>query len=67
MRSLCKNCNLPEWPHPPFLTNRPDWKATRGGFPRLLSKGQGMDTTLSFGERTYGGIDLGVMRGVPLG
>ena len=45
-----------------LLTNRPDWKATRGGFPRLLSKGQGMDTTLSFGERTYGGIDLGDAR-----
>ena len=44
------------------LTRGPDWIATRGGHPRLLLEGQGMDTTLSFGERTFNGIDLGDKR-----
>jgi hypothetical protein len=47
------------WRH---LTRGPDWTATRGGHPRLLSEGQGMDTTLSFGERTFSNIDLGDKR-----
>jgi hypothetical protein len=45
-----------------LLTLAPDWIATRGGHPRLLMEGQGMDTTLSFGERTFSGIDLGDAR-----
>ena len=44
------------------LTFGPHWTATRGGHPRLLLEGQGMDTTLSFGERTFGDIDLGDKR-----
>jgi hypothetical protein len=47
------------WRH---LTLVPDWIATRGGHPRLLIEGQGMDTTLSFGERTFSAIDLGDKR-----
>ena len=44
------------------LTSCPDWIATRGGYPRLVSEGQGMNTILSFGERTFSGIDLGDQR-----
>src|SRR5579863_7714499 len=45
-----------------LLTLTPDWTATRGGHPRSVLEGQGMDTTLSFGERTFSGIDLGDAR-----
>lgn len=47
------------WRH---LILAPDWIATRGGHPRLLIEGQAMDTTLSFGGRTFSGIDLGDKR-----
>jgi hypothetical protein len=52
-------CSRKRWR---LLTSCPDWMVTRGGYPRLLSEGQGMDTTLSFGERTFSGIDLGDRR-----
>jgi hypothetical protein len=52
-------CSRKSWG---VLTSCPDWMVTRGGYPRLLSEGQGMDTTLSFGERTFSGIDLGDRR-----
>src|SRR5271156_4936050 len=45
-----------------LLTGCPDLTATRGGYPRLQSEGQGMNTTLSFGERTFGSIALGDAR-----
>jgi hypothetical protein len=45
-----------------FLTNGPDWIATREGYSRLHGEGQGMSTILSFGERTFSGIDLGDQR-----
>jgi hypothetical protein len=45
-----------------LLTRAPDWTARRGGHPRWVLKGQAMLTTLSFGERTFGSIDLGDKR-----
>src|SRR5436190_24382153 len=43
----------------PLLTARPDWSASRGGDPWSRPEGQVMDSALSFGERTFGNIDLG--------
>src|SRR5712664_1256755 len=45
-----------------FLTKGPEWIVTRGGFLRSRSEGQGMSTILSFGERTFSGIELGDQR-----
>src|SRR5579862_2205477 len=46
----------------PLLTIGPHWSAMRGGYPRLPLEGQVMDAVLSFGERTFGAIDLGDKR-----
>ena len=48
------------------LTSRPDWIVTRGGYPRSVPKGQGMDDTmLSFGRSDFGAAVLMTSEHVP--
>lgn len=51
----------PFWP-PSRLTAGPDFHAEHGGYPRSFVEGQGMDATLSFGQRNFGNLDLGDVR-----